>query len=377
MNERSQYRINPTDKIEVGIIGAGAVGLSIARELVKQGREVIVFEAENNFGMHASSRNSEVIHSGIYYEPGSLKASLCVAGRQRLYSYCEEKEIPFNKLGKLIVAQNEEEIASLRQLKMQGEQNGIGDLTILDHKQLKELEPAVEGVSALLSPSTGIFDSHEYMKWLTRDINKHNSWIQVSSPVLKGEVHDNGIALSIGGENPMDIFCDVVVNSAGFYSQDVASRIDGIPPESIPDLYLSKGHYFTLKGNTSFSHLIYPLPEPGGLGIHLTLDMDNRVRFGPDVSRIDEIDYSFDETRAPAFYDRIRTYYPALVDGQLQEGYTGIRSKLAGRGSPSQDFIIQGKNDHGIDGLVNLYGIESPGLTASLAIAEHVKILLA
>ena len=367
---------NPQDKIEVGVIGAGAVGLSIARSLAQEGREVIVFEAEREHGMHTSSRNSEVIHSGIYYRPGSLKARLSVKGKNLLYEYCDENDIPNKKIGKLLIINREDSRTRLEQFRLRGQANGVNDLVILDEQQVRELEPNVRSVGAIYSSSTGIFDSHKYMVSLKRDITKSKSWVQVSSPVLEGKVRDNGIALSIGGKNPATVLCDVVINSAGLFAQDVARSIDGLLAQTIPDRYLAKGHYFTLKGRSPFSHLVYPLPEPGGLGIHVTLDMENRVRFGPDVDWVEDVDYSFDESRITSFYESVRSYYPDLRDGDLQPGYTGIRPKLARKAFRDPDFIIQGAKEHGIAGLVNLYGIESPGLTASLAIGEYVKNLL-
>lgn len=376
MSERLGRRINPTEKIDVGVIGAGVIGLSVARTLAQNNREVIVFEKEQGIGMHTSSRNSEVIHSGIYYRPGSLKARLCVAGKQTLYEYCDENEIPNKKLGKIIAAKKDEDIPKLAELKERGETNGVYDLTWLDQEQVRELEPMIKCAGGLFSPSTGILDSHRLLAALKRDAQNNGAWIQALSTVLQGEIQDNGIALIIGGNENTTVLCNAVINCAGLFSQDVAHRIDGLPKDSIPESFFAKGHYFILKGDSPFSHLVYPLPTSGGLGIHVTLDMDNRARFGPDISWVDTIDYTFEKGREGDFYDTIRTYYPTLPDQSLEPGYTGIRPKLGSAGSPEQDFMIQGPQDHGVPGLVNLYGIESPGLTASLAIAEYVAGLL-
>lgn len=372
MVERLGNKLRPTEQLDVAVIGAGVIGLSIARILTKNGREVIVFEKENAIGTHSSSRNSEVIHSGIYYNPDSLKASLCVKGNKTLYEYCEENEIPAKRVGKIIVAITAAEIPRLEELKTRGEINGVYDLSLLTPREVKDLEPMITCVNGLFSPSTGIIDSHQFILALRRDVQREGVWIQVLSPVVEGEVQADGIALVIGGNDNTTVICNTVINCAGLYAQNVANKIAGLPKETIPESHFAKGHYFILRGNSPFSHLVYPLPVSGGLGIHVTLDMAGKARFGPDVSWVDEVEYSFDETRAKDFYDAIRRYYPSLRDGDLQPGYTGIRPKLEPAGSPEQDFMIQGPREHTVPGLINLYGIDSPGLTASLALAEYV-----
>lgn len=373
MLERN-YSLVPYEDIDAVVIGAGVVGLAVARNLARNGREVFVFEAESNIGEHTSSRNSEVIHSGIYYKKDSLKARLCVEGKEKLYGYCEEKDISHKRLGKMVVATRDEEISKLQEIQERAVVNGVHDLEWLDATDIQRMEPAVRGVSGLLSPSTGIIDSHGLMKSLKRDAEEQGGSVILSTPVFGGEVQDSGIILSLGGRDASIVRAKTVVNCAGLSAPKVAKGISGLSPDSVPESFYTKGHYFTMSKLPPFSHLVYPIPEEGGLGIHVTLDLDGRARFGPDVSPLDEIDYSFDETRAERFYTAIRTYYPQLADGDLHPGQTGIRPKL--RGSSEQDFVIQGPTDHDVPGLVNLFGIESPGLTASLAIAEYVKGLL-
>ncbi|MEK7559420.1 MAG: NAD(P)/FAD-dependent oxidoreductase [Patescibacteria group bacterium] len=374
MKERT--RLQPTGEIDVGIIGGGVIGLSVARVLAHPDRQIVVFEAETAIGMHTSSRNSEVIHSGIYYQPDSLKARLCVEGKHALYEYLDQMEVPHKKIGKLIVATSENEIPKLEALKTRAEANGIYDLEWLDQQQVRELEPMIESVNGLFSPSTGIVDSHSLMIALKGDAQRNGAWVQILSPVLEGEVQEKGVALVIGGKDQSTILCRAVINCAGLSSQDVARKIDGLSKESIPDKFFAKGHYFMLKGNSPFSHLVYPVPTEGGLGIHVTLDMEGNTRFGPDVSWVDSVDYSFDETCKKDFLEAIGKYYTSIKEEDLVPGYTGIRSKLVPAGTQDQDFQIQGPKDHGVSGLVNLYGIESPGLTASLAIAKHVLTIL-
>ena len=363
--------------LDAVVIGAGVVGLAVARALALAGREVVVLESEPAIGTHTSSRNSEVIHAGLYYPTGSLKARLCVAGREALYRYCAENDVAHQRIGKLLVATVDAEIAALESYKKQAELNGVMDLTWLDAREANALEPAVRAVRALLSPSTGIVDSHGLMLALQRDLLRHGGSVVLGSPVLGGAVTGDGISLRVGGEAPTTVSCRSVVNSAGLFAQGVARSLEGLPPASIPPCHYAKGHYFVLAQAPPFRRLVYPLAVVGGLGVHVTLDMGGRARFGPDVSWIDGIDYSFDEARAPSFYAAIRRYWPDLRDGDLQPGYTGIRPKLGPAGTPAADFVIQGPPVHGVRGLVNLYGIESPGLTASLAIADRVAELLA
>ncbi len=365
------------ERIECAVIGAGVVGLAIARRLALSGREVVVIEAENAFGAHTSSRNSEVIHAGIYYPTGSLKARLCVAGKQALYRYCAEHDVNHRRIGKVIVACDESELPGLNKYKAQAEINGVNDLRMLTADELGELEPEVRCVAGFLSPSTGIVDSHGLMLAYLGDAESNGASLALSSPVVSGRAENGGILLEVGGAEPMSVLCDTVVNSAGFSAQAVARTIAGLPVHTIPATYYAIGHYYTLTGAAPFRRLVYPVARQDWLGVHVTLDLGGRVKFGPDFSWIDRVDYRFDESREAAFYQAIRRYYPGLKDGALQPGYTGIRPKIHGPGQPASDWVIQGPRDHGVTGLVNLYGIESPGLTSSLAIADHVATLLA
>ena len=360
------------EKVECAIIGAGVVGLAIARRLALQGREVVILEAENAFGTHTSSRNSEVIHAGIYYATGSLKARLCVAGKRALYRYCAEHDVKHQRIGKLIVATDEAQIAGLRKYQAQAELNGVADLEWLDPQKLRELEPEVACVAGVLSPSTGIIDSHGLMLAYLGDAQAHGAALALASPVVSGRVENEDIVLEVGGAEAMTIHCRTVVNAAGLNAQKVAHSIAGVPLHTIPPTYYAIGHYYTLAGKAPFRRLIYPVARQDWFGVHVTIDLGGQVKFGPDFSWIDRVDYRFDESREAAFYTAIRYYYPGLKDGTLQPGYTGVRPRIAGPGEPAQDFVIQGPREHGVAGLVNLYGIESPGLTASLAIADHV-----
>ena len=364
------------ERIECAVIGAGVVGLAIARKLAMEGREVVVLEAERAFGTHTSARNSEVIHAGIYYATGSLKAQLCVAGRHLLYRYCAEHDIGHRRIGKLIVASDDVQIPGLQKYKAQAETNGVSDLKWLDAEALRELEPEVRSVAGVLSPSTGVIDSHGLMLSYLGDAERHGASLALESPVIAGAVESDGIRLDVGGAESMSLKCRTVINSAGLTAQAVAHSIAGVPSQTIPPSFYAIGHYYTLTGKAPFRRLIYPVARQDWLGVHVTIDLGGQVKFGPDFSWIDRVDYRFDESREAAFYEAIRFYYPGLRDGALQPGYTGIRPRITGPGGPVQDFVIQGKDGHGIEGLVNLYGIESPGLTSSLAIADHVAGLL-
>lgn len=366
------------EKIDCAVIGAGVVGLAIARKLAMSGREVVVLEAEEHFGTHTSSRNSEVMHAGIYYSTGSLKARLCYAGRNALFRYCEEHAVNHRRIGKVIVACDESELPGLQKYRQQAEINGCDDLRMLGAAELAEMEPEVRAVAGFLSPSTGIIDAHGLMLAYIGDMEAHGGALALASPVLSGEVTNDGILLEIGGAEPMSLLCGTVINSAGFHAQAAARSIAGVPVESIPPTHYAIGHYYTLSGKAPFNRLIYPVARQDWLGVHVTIDLGGQVKFGPDFAWIDRIDYRFDDSKEheQAFYTAIRRYYPGLKDGALQPGYTGIRPKIHGPKEPAPDFMIQGPRDHGVPGLVSLYGIESPGLTSSLAIADYVYELL-
>jgi len=360
------------ESVECVVIGAGVVGLAVARALALRGHEVVVLEAEDAFGTHTSSRNSEVIHAGIYYPAGSVKARVCVEGKKRLYAYCAERGINHRNVGKLIVAVEESEMASLTDRKAKAEANGVDDLRWLTAAEAKAMEPALRCVGAILSPSTGIIDSHGLMLAYLGDAEDRGAALALKSPVTGGKVEDDGIRLTVGGATPTELKARIVVNSAGFSAPKVARAIAGIPAASIPKDYLCKGVYFTLAGKSPFARLVYPVPELAGLGIHLTLDLGGRARFGPDVEWVDRVDYSVDPARGQSFYAAIRRYWPGLADGALVPGYAGVRPKIQGPGEAARDFLIVGPKEHGVAGLVNLFGIESPGLTSSMAIGEYV-----
>lgn len=365
------------ESVDSVVIGAGAVGLAVARALALAGRDVVVLEMESTIGTGTSSRNSEVIHAGIYYPRGSLKAGLCVSGRRALYPFLSEHGVPHRRCGKLIVATDPEHIPGLEKLRLQGAANGVADLRMLSGAQARALEPALDCVAALESPSTGILDSHGFMLALLGEAEDRGAVIAYRSPLLKGRIAGgDGFELEVGGAESMRLLARVVVNSAGLAAQNLAGRLEGFPRERLPPSYYCKGNYFSLSGRSPFARLIYPAPEAAGLGVHLTLDLAGQARFGPDVEWVEHIDYDVDPRRAQSFYAAIRRYWPKLQDGALRPAYSGIRPKIQPRGEPSRDFLIQGPRDHGIPGLVNLFGIESPGLTAALAIGEHVRQLL-
>jgi len=364
------------DRIDCIIVGAGIVGLATARALARRGREVVVLEAEADIGTHSSSRNSEVIHAGIYYPTGSLKAELCVSGKVMLYEYCRAKDIRHRRIGKIIVAVSADEVGILRKYQEQALANGVSDLAWLDADEITRMEPQIRGVAGLFSPSTGIIDSHELMVNLTADIEAAGGAVVCHSRVSEIEPSPDGFSVRVSGDEDYRLAAGWLVNAAGLLAPAVAHTIRGIDAQFVPDAYFAKGHYFTLSGTAPFSHLVYPVAGKAGLGVHLTLDSAGQGRFGPDVQWIDAIDYSFDGARKADFAAAINRYYPGLDDARLTEGYTGIRPKLCGPESGPQDFVIQGPEANGIDGLVQLFGIESPGLTASLAIAERVAARL-
>ncbi|KAL6616253.1 hypothetical protein ACP70R_038523 [Stipagrostis hirtigluma subsp. patula] len=417
----SSGSVAPREAADAVVVGAGVVGLAVARALAMAGREVVVVEAAPSFGTGTSSRNSEVIHAGIYYPPRSLKANLCVRGKEMLYKYCAERGIPHKRLGKLIVATGVAETAKLDMLLRNATENGVHDLQMMEGSQAMEMEPELRCLKALLSPSTGIVDSHSFMLSLLADAENLGTTISYNTAVIGGHVGYEGLELhiseskelqnhSVGSHVPPQLILlpKLLINSAGLSAVPLAKRFYGLDQAFVPTAYYARGCYFTLSQTKSpFSHLIYPLPEDGGIGVHVTLDLNGLVRFGPDVEWLDgaqepmscflnkrgspivelvtshaicvvemdgphTFDYSVNPNRCSRFYPVIRKYYPNLKDGSLEPGYSGIRPKLSGPGQPPSDFVIQGEDIHGIPGLVNLFGIESPGLTSSLAIAEHI-----
>lgn len=365
-----------SEHVNVIVIGAGVVGLAVARELAQCGKEVIILEANQAIGMGTSSRNSEVIHAGIYYPKDSLKARLCVEGKHLIYDFCDSHGVPYKRLGKLIVATSDAQVDALHAIREKAAHNGVDDLVWLDQDSVLKKEPNLNAKAALLSPSTGILDTHAFMLALQGDAEDHGAMLALNSPVLRGEVTQNGMTLEVGGDMPMTISADIVVNSAGLNAISLAREINGIDEKLIPNDYYCKGNYFSLGCKAPFNHLIYPVPENAGLGVHLTLDMGGQARFGPDVQWLengDNIDYNVDPTRGEKFYDAIRRYWPDLKDGDLHADYSGVRPKIQRPGKEARDFLIQGPQDHGILGFINLFGIESPGLTSSLAIAQEVR----
>ena len=352
------------EKVDCVVIGAGVVGLAAARALAMAGREVIVLESADMIGTGTSSRNSEVIHAGIYYTPGSLKAQYCVAGKKALYDYCDAHGISHMRCGKLIVATAEDQIEAFKGIRKRAAECGVTDLEMLSAADAKAMEPELSCVAALMSPSTGIIDSHSLMLELQGDA------------VTGGEIRDDGILLNVGGADPMQLLCRSVVNSAGLYATEIASKMAGMPQDLVPKTYYTKGNYYSLIGKSPFSRLVYPAPTTEFLGVHISIDMGGQARFGPDVEQSPVINYDVDPGRADHFYDSVRRYWPGLKDGTLQPSYSGIRPRITAPGEPLVDFLIQGPRDHGITGLVNLFGIESPGLTSSMPIADHVAGLL-
>ena len=350
--------------------------MAVAREMAVRGHEVIVLEESDAIGSDTSSRNSEVVHAGIYYPADTLKAKLCVEGRDTLYEYFESHGVGYDRCGKLIVATDEAQVGKLDAIKAKAEANGVNDLEWLDGGQAIALEPNLKAKAALFSPSSGIMDSHRLMLAYQGDLEDRGGMVAFMAPVWGGRTENGAKVISVHGDEPMDLACDIIINSAGLGAQALSTSFEFLPQDSIPPRHLAKGTYFTLTGRAPFSRLVYPIPEEGGLGVHLTLDLGGQARFGPDVEWIDEINYDVDPARADLFYSAIRTYWTDLEDGALQPGYAGVRPKVSAQGEPDADFMIQGPETHGVAGLVNLYGMESPGLTASLAIASHVADLL-
>jgi L-2-hydroxyglutarate oxidase LhgO len=359
-------------RVDAIVVGAGVVGLACARRLALAGLETVVLESAYAIGQGISSRNSEVIHAGLYYRPGSLKARLCREGREQLYNYCEARSIPHRRVGKLVVACSDDQLGGLESIAETAGKNGCNDLQWLDASTAKSWEPALNCTAALYSPSTGIIDSHSLMMSFLGDAEAAGAVIAYGTPVLDGAVTESEIILKTGGAGTSEIGARYVVNAAGLEAPVVASGLAGFPKEHIPDRCYAKGSYFILSGRSPFSRLIYPIPEHGGLGIHLTLDLMGQARFGPDVEWISGPEYSVDAHKASRFMEAIRQYWPECPVERLQVGYAGVRPKLGSPESFADDFVIQCSATHRVTGLVNLLGIESPGLTSCMAIADEV-----
>lgn len=364
------------EQVDCVVVGAGVVGLAAARALAQAGREVLVLEACDAFGTQTSARNSEVIHAGIYYPAGSLKAELCVRGKQLLYDYCAERGLPHQRCGKFIVATDAAQVAQLQGIQAKAAANGVHDLVLLDAAQARAAEPQLQCLAALHSPSTGIVDSHALMLSLLADLEHAGGVLALSSALAHANIAREAIDLI--AEDGTRLRARTVVNAAGLQAPALAARFAGLAPQQVPQAYFAKGNYFTLAGRSPFSRLIYPVPEAAGLGVHLTIDLGGQARFGPDVQWVDDPqDLAVDPARGNAFYAEVRKYWPALPDHALLPAYAGMRPKIVSPGQAAADFVIQGPAVHGVPGLVNLFGIESPGLTSALAIAEHVQTVLA
>ncbi|MDH6234046.1 L-2-hydroxyglutarate oxidase LhgO [Mesorhizobium soli] len=361
------------EKVDCIVAGAGVIGLAIAREATRRGWETIVVEAADTIGTETSSRNSEVIHAGIYYPTGSLKAKLCVDGRKKLYAFAEERGVPYRRCGKLIAATRSDQEPTLAAIIEKAHACGVDDLVMLSAAEAQALEPALHCTAAVLSPSTGIIDSHGLMLALLGEAEESGCFVSYNTRIVSGRIEPDGVVLqtrdSTSGAE-FEIAATRFFNAAGLSANAVAGALAGLDPKFVSPLFYARGNYFSVTGKPAFSRLIYPIPEPGGLGVHLTLDLNGGMRFGPDVEWVEEIDYRVNPHRADQFYGEIRKYWPDLADDSLHPTYSGIRPKLAGPGEPNADFVIQGPAVHGVDNLVNLFGIESPGLTSSLAIAE-------
>ena len=375
------------EQVDTLVVGAGVVGLAVARSLARAGREVVVLEAQNGIGSATSSRNSEVVHAGLYYPNGSLKAELCVQGRHALVAYCEARGIAHRRIGKLLVSTGPEQEPQLAALHANALGNGVEGLELISGAQARALEPALNATAALWSPATGIVDSHGLMLALQGEAEDHGAVLALCSPVLSVQVSAQGLMVQVGGMQPMRVQARRVVNAAGLDAPRLAGRIEGLEARHVPEAHYCKGHYFALSGRAPFSHLVYPMHDGAGLGVHLTLDLAGQARFGPDVQWIEgnaaqalregaAVDYAVDGARAAAFETQIRRYWPGMPEGALQPAYSGMRPKVSARSEPAADFVIQGPEAHGVPGLVNLFGIESPGLTASLAIGDRVERLL-
>jgi len=373
------------ERVDCVVVGAGVVGLAIAREMALQGRETILLERESSFGTISSARNSEVIHAGIYYPKDSLKAKLCVEGNRLLYEYCRSHQVATAPYGKLIVATDASQMDGLQAILYKAQNNGVPEINMISGDEARQLEPQLHCVAAILSSSTGIVDSHGYMLSLLGGFEDAGGMVAYQSPLISakpiGVNAKGGFELEIGGADAMKIQTKLLINCAGMSAPAVAHRIESLNKDQIPKAYFAKGNYFSLSGKSPFNHLIYPIPEPGGLGVHLTLDMGGQAKFGPDVEWLDidqeeQIDYTVNPKRGDGFYEAVRRYWPELKDGALQPDYSGVRAKIVPPYAPAGDFYINVPKDHGLEGLFNLYGFESPGLTSSLAIAKHLESLM-
>ena len=373
------WTIGGMETVDCVVVGAGVVGLACARALAREGREVLVLEAESAIGTVTSARNSEVIHAGPYYPPGSRKARLCVQGRDLLYAYCAERHVDHRRCGKLVVASGPEEVPALQALQARARANGVDDLQWLDSAAVQALEPALAVHAALLSPSTGIVDSHGLMQALWADAEAAGAILVLRTPLVAAQADAEGLVLQTGGRDPMRLRTQLLINAAGLQACQVAAQVLGPDSPHVPRPHYAKGAYFSLSSRAPFSHLIYPAPSDSGhLGVHLTLDLGGQAKFGPDVQWVEgPDDLVVDPRRGDAFYAEVRRYWPALADGALAPGYAGIRPKIHGPEEPAADFVLQGPSVHGIPGLVNLFGIESPGLTSALALGERVAALCA
>ena len=362
------------EKADCIVVGAGVIGLAVARALALAGREVIVLEGSDCIGSGISSRNSEVMHAGIYYPAGSLKARFCVQGRERLYQYCEARHVPFKRCGKLIIATEAAQQNALRSIHEKALANGVDDIRWLARDEIRQKEPAIKCVAALWSPSTGIIDSHAYMLALQADLENAGGMVVFNTTVKSGSTAAGALQLQMGSaDGGYRLAANRVINCAGLGGDRLAHAIDGINADTLPRYRYAKGNYFTYAGRSPFSSLIYPVPNEYGLGVHVTHDLAGNLRFGPDVEWVDDLDYRVDPRRGDAFYAAIRDYWPELPDDSLLPAYSGIRPKINGEGMPAADFMVQSQADHGVAGLINLFGIESPGLTSSLALAEYVR----
>ncbi len=362
-----------SERVDAVVVGAGVIGLAVGRALALAGREVLVLEAEAAIGTGTSSRNSEVIHAGLYYPAGSLKARFCVEGRRALHAYAAARGFAAKPVGKIIVATDEGQRGDLDRIAAAAIANGVDDLRLVGADEVARMEPEVRAVAALHSPSTGIVDTHAYMLALQGDLENAGGAVVLHAPVIGGRAVADGVELDVGGAEPITLEAKTVVIAAGLGAVDLARSIAGLDPAKVPVLRLAKGNYFALSGvKAPFRRLVYPVPEPGGLGTHATLDLGGEVRFGPDVEWIDRIDYTVDPARGERFYAAIRRYWPGLPDGALHPTFAGIRPKLSGPGEAAVDFRIDGPAEHGVAGLWNLYGFESPGLTGSLAIGRDL-----